>query len=413
MTAVLKEKKATKKGFSWSHEASFEATKLLYSLYNPGLPVDARGWEPIYQRYLEQKSAFHAILGKTGRRVIAGESLTVSEQEIARILRNALGELTPFPGLYHPEGAAGVTWPMYNKGLWTELVKDLLRDGLLSAENSIILDPRLPVILKERLKPGMKVSKAMATLVQLCAGYREADAVSMVSKQLEVIESKTKPQKMVVSANILDFAMASWHCPWNSCHRPDGEMRTGPIQYMQESMTLLVYGYSALATPPKAIVGDLKLPLKTWRAMIHILPGKRGKANVWKDPHFHVDGSHVVDVDAPPTVNVPASYGGGPPNEKLRTIVEGLLDELGWDRSKMKWSVRPVNAKGPNQIAYLDTPRDSYTSDTSKPGVYDCDPVICPRCGSVGKIKKQENITRAELQCVECELLTNDKIVTR
>ena len=300
---------------------------------------------------------------------------------------------------------------MANKGSWTELARDLLReDGLISEDNPILKDGRLPTCIREKVQPGMKASKLLHLLLVYYTGYDEAGATAAMSPVLDEMAAKSKPQKMVISANILDYAMSSWNCPWDSCHKPDGSMRSGPIQYMQEPFTIVTYGYQALSTPYQEIAGGHKLPMKSWRCLIHFLPAQHGKVNVWNNPVGRDRIAPDVDVDGPPTVNLSRIYGTEPDSlkGKLKSVAKELAEELGWDMTGMGWSAYPLNAKGYNQVAYLDGAWASLTTDPARAGVYKCEPVACPRCGDVGHMVSGSGA----LQCKTCLYLTDQQIVT-
>ncbi len=382
-------------GFSWSHRDSMEAAYKLYHHFNSGvLPAKmTEGWEAIFARHLEVKKAFHDVLDpETGRRVIeADKAGTLSKERLLQISQLHLGTNQIVLGLHHPDrhqNYYGTHWPLAKAGimhLFQLFVDDILRDGLISKEHPIFTDGRVPVALLGCAKPGMKVTKALVRMHQLLTGHKPEASEGFVSRFADTVAGATAPQKIVISANILDYAMASWNCPFSSCHQPDGQYRAGPIQYMQEPLTLIVYSYAVESTPLKPIAGEHKLPLKTWRCMVHILPGRKGKTKK-RDRDGNYD---TIEGEFPPTVNIGQFYGdhqGAVTQSTVRKMIEGFLDELGWDRTGMKW-VSPVNCKGVNQCTHIDEPTCTYSTQSGMPGLYKCEPVICPKCGKSGDMR--------------------------
>jgi len=149
-----------------------------------------------------------------------------------------------------------------------------------------------PLIGAYGSKPGQKLSRALAAAL-----VKDGDNPKVASDKVCKIYDKWRASQgghLVLSANILDILMSSYHAAFTSCHRPAGEYRAGPQMYVADKQTIVAYFYREAR---KDEVTGLMLPYKTWRQLVHIDLANTGAALMRHYPGTLPDATHKKLLD--------------------------------------------------------------------------------------------------------------------
>lgn len=182
----------------------------------------------------------------------------------------------------------GITNTVYNRignvSLSIEIV-DALCEDLKRVSASEICENRLEEN-RYGFNKGTKVSKYLSATRKDYLKYikvLDEDYVNMYMENYNIafsmgINSLKSRGKVGLSINPMDFIMVSSHTNgWKSCHNIyDGCYRTGGVSYMLDMASIVGYGYEK--TTPLSESGfnsTVKMPLKTWRAMVFLDPDTR------------------------------------------------------------------------------------------------------------------------------------------
>ena len=140
------------------------------------------------------------------------------------------------------------------------------------------------------VKEGEKISRAIVKATIKNSGCSEKCASDLAARIMDSWQAGTKGY-LVLSANIADILMSSWHAAFKSCHRPEGESSGGPQQYLADDQTLVGYFYGEHR--PEEVTGTL-MPYKTWRQLVHIDLRNKGAIFMREYGTTPADATHKV-----------------------------------------------------------------------------------------------------------------------
>lgn len=210
----------------------------------------------------QAKERLIALLGPTGRVVApvmyVQPELFVTQSVITQIYSAIYNYIVTVP----PEKFSGVS----RTGLYDWLYNSLLSVGPVAIATNRLQESH--PVGERKVRAGTKVTTFLKV-----RGAQEGlsdEAMCFALEAYSVGLSVFKPPKkshLVLSANPLDILMAS-ECTtgWGSCHSLSGTVRTGPLSYMYDSVTLIAYAYTSCLE----YLDNLVLPRKIWRQMVFV-----------------------------------------------------------------------------------------------------------------------------------------------
>ena len=149
-------------------------------------------------------------------------------------------------------------------------------------------------------KEGMKLSKVLSNWVgeDANANFTEVNGRNISKKEWFEIEYSKFRQSLkgsgylVLSAEALDFLTMSYNrSGWKSCHRPEGEYRTGCVSYMTDQVTLVAYFHDGKQVE---YFDGFEHNSKSWRQMIWVDLDKMGAVFSRQYPGKNPELSRIV-----------------------------------------------------------------------------------------------------------------------
>jgi len=137
-----------------------------------------------------------------------------------------------------------------------------------------------PAFVEDVLKisVGTKAKKVFGRFLKHLNVKNAAKDVESFRKAIEETRNTitTGDEKIVLSINPIDFALASTHTEnWRSCYEiKTGDHRMGTISSMLDGVTIIAYAYKKTKFEP---LSESQQPVKVWRQWIYLNP-KEGQA---------------------------------------------------------------------------------------------------------------------------------------